>query len=133
MALRLVDQIAVRYVAFGLVSIAANVGTQDVILRLMPNVAVFTSVVGGTAIGFVLKYWLDKKWIFFFKSHSKAHEARTVTLYAVFSVFTTLLFWATEMGFWWLWRQPEAKYTGALLGLFVGFVIKYQLDRRFVF
>ena len=48
-------------------------------------------------------------------------------------VFTTLIFWGTELGFNAVFASGKAKYVGAVIGLTVGYVIKYFLDRKFVF
>ena len=37
------------------------------------------------------------------------------------------------MGFFYLFDFEGAAYVGGALGLAVGYVIKYQLDKRFVF
>ena len=46
---------------------------------------------------------------------------------------TTLGFWGFEVAFWTIWGTDFAKYTGAVLGLAVGYVAKFALDRSFVF
>ena len=56
-----------------------------------------------------------------------------MTLYALFSVVTTLIFWTMEVAFWTIWQTSVAKYTGAALGLSIGYTAKYALDRRYVF
>jgi putative flippase GtrA len=48
-------------------------------------------------------------------------------------VFTTIIFWGTEIAFDYLIRTPNAKYLGAMIGLSVGYVIKYYLDKKYVF
>jgi putative flippase GtrA len=46
---------------------------------------------------------------------------------------TTAIFWATEYAFWLVWGTQLMREVGAVLGLAVGYIAKYQLDRRFVF
>jgi putative flippase GtrA len=48
-------------------------------------------------------------------------------------VITTLIFWGTETLFWLTWGTDLMRETGAVIGLAVGYVIKYNLDKRFVF
>jgi hypothetical protein len=38
-----------------------------------------------------------------------------------------------EVAFWAVWGTSLAKYTGAVLGLAIGYAAKYALDRQFVF
>ena len=37
------------------------------------------------------------------------------------------------MAFYYLLPNPNAKYIGAVIGLSIGYIIKYFLDKRFVF
>ncbi|MDF2234593.1 GtrA family protein [Albimonas sp. CAU 1670] len=87
----------------------------------------------GTAVGLVVKYLLDKRWIFFDRSTGAKAHARRFALYTLMGVATTAIFWGSEALAWWLWRSDLARETGAVLGLMVGYVAKYQFDRRFVF
>ncbi len=48
-------------------------------------------------------------------------------------IFSTLIFWSTETIFWLIWGTNNMREIGALIGLSLGYVIKYNLDRRFVF
>jgi putative flippase GtrA len=54
-------------------------------------------------------------------------------LYMLMGVATTLVFWATETAFWWIWRSDVMREAGAVFGLALGYLVKYNLDRRFVF
>lgn len=124
---------AFRYVLFAVLSTLVNFAAQEAVVTALPMRSLLPSILAGTAAGFAVKYLLDKYWIFFDGYASPASEARKVTLYGLFSVVTTLIFWAFEMGFWTLWQTDLAKYTGGALGLALGYALKYQLDRKFVF
>src|SRR6516165_8287557 len=82
---------------------------------------------------FVVKYLLDKHWIFFDGYHGPGREARKIFLYGAFSVAMTLIFWGFEVGFLAVWKTDFAKYAGAVIGLALGNFLKYQLDRAFTF
>ena len=125
--------LAVRYVLFAVLSTAANLLTQEVVFQLAPAMQLALSILAGTAVGFAVKYVLDKNWIFYDAYTTRAHEIRKVTLYGAFSVLTTLIFWGVEVAFWTIWQTKAAKYTGAVLGLAIGYAAKYCLDRNFVF
>jgi len=119
------------YVVFAGVATAANLAAQELFLRMSGSLAV--AILAGTAAGFATKYVLDKKWVFSDRYTTHRQELRKVTLYGAFSVATTLVFWLFEVAFWMAWRTDFAKYTGAVLGLAVGYAIKFVLDRTFVF
>jgi hypothetical protein len=126
--------IFVRYVAFAIIAGLANLVTQEAVVRALPQSApIMTSVLSGTAVGFGVKYLLDKYFIFLDGYEGHAAELRKVGLYGLFSIGTTLLFWAFELSFWSIWATAEAKYIGAVLGLALGNWLKYLLDRTWVF
>ena len=60
-------------------------------------------------------------------------HGRQFGLYTAMGIVTTLIFWGTETAFWLAWNTEAAREAGAVLGLTVGYVVKYNLDRRFVF
>jgi hypothetical protein len=97
------------------------------------NRALEASILAGTGVGFAVKYVLDKYWIFFDRTSGSAAEVRKLLLYGLSGVLTTALFWAIEIGCWKAWGTDIAKYSGAVVGLGIGYVMKYLLDRRFVF
>jgi putative flippase GtrA len=80
-----------------------------------------------------MKYVLDKFFVFNDGFEGHAEEAAKITLYGAFSVVTTLIFWGFEVAAWSIWGTAGAKYTGAVVGLAIGYAIKFLLDRRYVF
>ena len=80
-----------------------------------------------------MKYLLDKRWIFFDDDAGLKSHGKKFTLYTVMGILTTAVFWGSETAFWLIWRTDGMRELGAILGLAVGYVVKYQLDRRFVF
>jgi putative flippase GtrA len=125
--------IFMRYVSNILISSLLNLASQEAVVRLVPLAPLMASVLTGTMVGFLVKYLLDKRWIFLDSFADPAAELGKITVYGIVSIGTTLLFWASELGFWYLWQTIEAKYLGAALGLSIGNWIKYLLDKRYVF
>lgn len=127
-------QLTLRYSAFAVLATLANLATQRSVLASAEGTQGFAlAVVSGTAVGLLLKYFLDKRWIFFDTSSGIAVHGRKFTLYTVMGVFTTLIFWGSETAFWLAWKTDLMREVGAVLGLAAGYVIKYTLDRKFVF
>lgn len=123
-----------RYGAFAIVATLANLATQRLVLTGGEGAGRFALAVAcGTLVGLVVKYVLDKRWIFFDHSRGAAAHGRRFTLYTLAGVVTTLIFWGTETVFWVVWQTHPMRETGAVLGLAIGYVVKYQLDKRFVF
>lgn len=125
--------VVVRYTLFAVVAGLANLASQALVLNIAPSLPLVFSILVGTGVGFLAKYALDKHWIFFDGYADQRTELRKITVYGLFSVGTTLLFWASELAAWQLWHTDVAKYCGAVAGLTLGNWIKYQLDKRYVF
>ena len=87
----------------------------------------------GTLAGLIVKYVLDKKFIFYHEIKDKKDDAKKFALYSLMGVFTTIIFWGIEIAFNYFSQEPNAKYIGAIIGLSIGYVIKYFLDKKFVF
>lgn len=123
-----------RYVAFAVAATILNLGVQRAVLAVDDGAIGFAAAVfAGTLAGLVLKYWLDKTYIFADLSTGLAAHSRRFSLYTAMGVVTTLIFWGTETAFWLIWQTDLMRETGAVIGLAIGYTIKYQLDRRFVF
>lgn len=126
--------IAVAYALFATIAIIANILAQDIFLKIYQAEFAFSlSILCGTAVGLVLKYWLDKKFIFRFVAKSLKQHGRTFMLYTVMGVLTTLIFWGTEWAFELMFQTKEMRYLGGVLGLVVGYIVKYFLDKKYVF
>jgi len=87
----------------------------------------------GTFAGLVIKYILDKKFIFYHEVKNKKDDAKKFALYSLMGIFTTIIFWGTEIAFDTLSQNSNAKYLGAVIGLSIGYIIKYFLDKKYVF
>jgi hypothetical protein len=127
-------KITLLYCLFAVLAIAVNIGSQMLTLTLYEgSYAVYAAILVGTSTGLILKYLLDKRFIFNFRGKSFNDDLSRFSLYSMTGVFTTLLFWATELSFDLLFASNNARYIGAVLGLSAGYLIKYQLDKRYVF
>lgn len=127
-------QIALRYAAFAALATLANLATQRVVLAVLDARAeLVAAILAGTAAGLVVKYVLDKNWIFYDASAGLAAHGKRFSLYTAMGVVTTLIFWGFEAGFWLVWRTDLMREVGAVIGLTIGYLVKYELDRRFVF
>lgn len=123
-----------RYAAFAVIATIANLATQRFVLQFGETVVHFAwAVGGGTIVGLVIKYVLDKRWIFFDLERGVKNHGRKFSLYTAMGLVTTLIFWGTETAFWLIWKTEMMRELGAILGLSIGYVVKYNLDRRFVF
>jgi putative flippase GtrA len=127
-------RLAISYGAFAFIAAAANIGAQDLIVRAYRGAfAILISLVVGTAVGLAVKYILDKRYIFRFRARSAAHDARTFVLYTIMGLVTTVVFWGFEFGFNQLFASKEMRYLGGAIGLAIGYLAKYRLDKRYVF
>lgn len=91
-------------------------------------------VLSATLLAFVFKYFADK--LVIFKDTTAVVSAKhmfQVILYTSFAVITTLIFWGTETAFKLFVNIPQSQYIGLVIGLGIGYTIKYLLDRKYVF
>ena len=127
-------KLALNYTIFALIATIANIGSQDLFLRWYHHhYAIILSVLVGTIVGLLVKYWLDKRFIFRFNTSNVGEDSRLFTLYTLMGVATTAIFWGFEFAFHFLFNTDFMRYTGGVLGLAIGYLMKYQLDKRFVF
>lgn len=127
-------KLAIVYALLAVIATAANIGAQDVFLRIYNGAyAIGVSVLIGTLVGLLLKYALDKRFIFGFRAANLGHDSKVFMLYAGVGGLTTLVFWGFEFSFHVLFGTREMRYLGGALGLSLGYLLKYQLDKRFVF
>lgn len=123
-----------RYAAFAVLATIANLAVQRLVLSQGETALWFTAAVGfGTLVGLVVKYVLDKRWIFGDTSTGVKEHSKKFGLYTAMGLITTAIFWGTETVFWLTWKTDAMRELGAVLGLAVGYIVKYNLDRRFVF
>ncbi len=145
------------YGGLALIAIAANIGVQDAFLWAFPgtpemlvSVAFGTKdtawlnlrlpipdmvvpMAVGTGVGLVVKYILDKRFIFRFTARNAKHDGQTFLLYTVMGLATTVIAWGFELEFEELFRSREMSLVGGVIGLIIGYFAKYHLDKRFVF
>jgi putative flippase GtrA len=123
-----------RYALFAMIAMAANLAIQRVVLQYTGHAQAFhLALLAGTLVGLVIKYAFDKRWIFADSSRGLAAHGRRFSLYTLMGAVTTALFWGTETLFWLTWQSHLAREIGAILGLSIGYLAKYRLDRRYVF
>ena len=122
------------YSLFAGLSMAANLVTQAVVASLiLGTLGIYLSVIAGTIVGLPIKYLLDKRFIFKFKTQNIAHDSRLFVLYSILAVVTTAIFWGFEALFQIIFGTELLRLTGGAIGLIIGYAVKYQLDKRFVF
>lgn len=119
------------YVIFSLTSIVLNLVAQYILLLFYKNI--YISILVGTFLGLIVKYILDKKYIFNVNYDNKSSDLTEFFLYSLMGIFTTFIFWFFEILFHFLFEKEIFTYIGGALGLSIGYIIKYNLDKRFVF
>lgn len=127
-------KLAIKYAILALIATAANIGAQDIVVRAYAGAFdVLISVAVGTGAGLVVKYILDKRYIFRFRARDAVHDGQTFALYTFMGLATTAVFWGFEFSFHHLFETKPMRYLGGILGLALGYLAKYHLDKRYVF
>lgn len=127
-------KIAVLYTLFAVLSTAINIGSQMLSIWIYKGpLSVEISILVGTIMGLPLRYFLEKRYIFNFTSKNLVHDGKLFVFYSAMGVITTLIFWGTEYTFHLIYDTDFMRYLGGILGLSIGFYVKYQLDKKYVF
>ena len=126
--------IAIKYTLFAIISTVFNLFFQYLSFFAYVGFGrLYIAMLVGTLAGLISKYILDKKDIFYHTPKNKTDDAKKFMLYTLMGIFTTAIFWAAEVGFDALFESESAKYIGAVIGLGIGYIIKYFFDKKYVF
>lgn len=136
---RRMARISMLYALFGAMATGCNLGVQALAHLAWapapgrPDLAYWCALACGTGVGLVVKYLLDKRWIFGDRSSGMAAHGRRFALYTLMGASTTVIFWGLQTSCFMIWRTQSMLMVGGALGLAIGYLVKYQLDKRFVF
>ena len=123
-----------RYIVFAILAVMINLVAQRFVLFMVAGqYAFYLAVASGTVLGLGVKYYLDKNYIFYDARKGLRKGGMLFFLYSASGIVTTLIFWGAEWSFWILGKTDLMREVGAILGLSVGYLIKYRLDHHFVF
>ena len=126
--------LVLKYSFFALIATIINLFTQFISLAIYSqDFSLYIAMFFGTITGLIAKYILDKKYIFYYVVKDKKEDSQKFILYSIMGVFTTVIFWGFEIGFDYIFDSEIAKYIGAIIGLSIGYITKYFLDKKFVF
>ncbi len=125
--------ISSKYILFCIVSTLVNLATQRIFLNLILVDYYFVALLYGTLTGLIAKYVLDKKYIFNDFDNSLKNNSKKFTLYSINGILTTMIFWGTESLFYFTFFTSFAREVGAVIGLSIGYFLKYRLDKKYVF
>lgn len=126
--------IAIKYIYFAIVSTLVNLLFQYISFFIYNGfLSLYVAMFLGTLSGLILKYILDKKYIFYHKPKNRKDDSKKFLLYSLMGIFTTFIFWGFEISFDYIFNSEIAKYIGAIIGLSIGYTLKYFLDKKFVF
>lgn len=148
------SRIAFLYALFAAIATAVNIGTQALTVRgtdlIFGNyilnipvlfngrtfefsVNILLSIICATGVGLLVKYILDKRYIFAYKPENLSEDSKTFILYTIMGIVTTVIFLGFEYTFEYMFNTEQMRYLGAVIGLAIGYWIKYRLDKKFVF
>ena len=122
-----------KYVLFCLVAILVNLTIQRIFLELIFEDNYIVALIFGTLTGLITKYFLYKNYIFKDFDHSLKNNSKKFTIYSENGFFTTIIFWGMESLFYFVYSTSFARELGAIIGLSIGYFLKYRLDKKYVF
>jgi len=116
------------YFGFAVVATILNLTCQNILIFL--EYEIYLQILGGTLIGLVSKYYLDRQYVF---KDTKTNIAGSFMLYSLFGALLTPLWWVIEIIFIYLFETILAQNVGATVGLAICYYLKYLLDKKYVF
>ena len=127
-------KIILKYIFFAIFATFANLLTQRIILSFFQtNFFFLVAILLGTFVGLIIKFYLDKTFIFFDRTKDLKNIGQKFSLYSTNGIFSTIIFWGTESIFWIIWQKDNMREIGAILGLSIGYIMKFKLDKKYVF
>lgn len=125
----------VRYALFAGAAIVINIAIQNVVLAIFAAAwfSIYVAMLAGNGAGLLFKYTVDKFWVFEDQDRTVQGNSRKFMIYALFGVLTTAMFWGVELAFHYAFQTTTMTNIGAIVGLTLGYVIKYNLDKHFTF
>lgn len=124
----------IKYILFAILATIANLVVQRIILNITSiQFNLIIAILFGTLVGLIVKYSLDKRWIFYYQTNPILKKKNPFVKYSLFGLVTTLIFWIFETTFWLLYKDDFMREFGAVIGLFIGYYLKYKMDKRYVF
>ena len=125
--------IGFKYILFAILATTVNIFFQYLSFLLIEHkYELYIAMLNGTILGMILKYYLDKNFIFYYVK-KEFNNKNIFLLYIFTSIFTTIIFWAIELWFSYYVNINYSEYLGALVGLTLGYSLKYLLDKQLVF
>ncbi len=125
--------IGLKYILFAILAMTVNIFFQYLSFLLIDHkYELYIAILNGTILGMILKYYLDKNFIFYYVK-KEFNNKNIFLLYIFTSIFTTIIFWAIELWFSYYINITYSEYLGALVGLTLGYSLKYILDKHLVF
>jgi putative flippase GtrA len=123
--------ITLKYLLFAVIATLVNLGAQELIDQL--GFALWVAMAAGTLLGLVVKFYLDKHFIFGAHTVKPRQNLSAFIRYGLLGAFCTLIFFGFELSFDYFFGNKVGRYVGAILGLSIGYSVKYHLDKRLVF
>ena len=126
--------LVIKYIFFSIIATAINLFSQRLIINEefdINNYAI--GVLLGTIAGLIVKYFLDKNFIFYEKEKRIKQNLKKFSFYSLNGVLTTIVFWVIETSFYLIFKTTLMREIGAVIGLTIGYNIKYFLDKKYVF
>ena len=122
------------YLFFVLMSILLNTSIQHFIFTIFGRNKdiILMSMIVSIAIIFLFKYYVDKKYVFKYETTKKV-DKKSFSLYFIFSILTTIIFFITEASFSLFLDIDNKEELGAITGLIIGYILKYILDNKITF
>ena len=122
----------IKYILFAIFATIANLLTQRIILSFFQTTFFLLAIFLGTLVGLIIKFFLDKTFIFFDKSKISKKLGKSLVFILQMGFFQQL-FLGNRVYILDNLENRKHEEIGAVIGLSIGYIIKYKLDKKYVF
>lgn len=109
----------------------ANLAVQEGVFWLTTNL--FMAIILGLAVGTLIKYTTNKKYVFKYVSESNKEEAKNFLVYGLFGAAAAALFIVIEYSIAKSINHVYSRQIGALVAILITSYLKFLADKKYVF
>lgn len=126
-------KIVAKYSFISFISILFNVIAQFIFTKLFYyNYNFLIEMFLGSISGVTVKIILDRTYIFYYMNEKSIGNILRFVVYSFFEIISILLFIILEVIFNFFIPIPFSRYLGVIIGLSIGYSIKYHFDKRYI-
>jgi len=121
-----------RYFCVASSSIVLNILIQFLSVQIYRGIFfIELSIIIATLLTMPTRYFIEKNYVFY--GLQKSSDSLSFSMYTFSAIVSTIIFWSIEYSFHLIYYSDLLRYLGGILGLSIGFIIKFFIDKLYIF